>query len=69
MPSRDKLLALGFGFALNIDGMQKLLKITRFPMLYIKEARDSVIIFGFDKRISIGEMNDLLFELGYPIIE
>ena len=68
-PTRDKLLALGFGMGLSIEEMQKVLKTSEYPVLYVKNKRDSIILFGLDKQISVGEMNELLYEMGEDIIE
>ena len=35
----------------------------------MKNKRDSIILFGLDKQISVGEMNELLYEMGEDIIE
>lgn len=68
-PTRDKLLALGFGMELSIDEMQKVLKISEYPILYVRNKRDSIILFGLDKKVSVGEMNELLYEMGEAVIE
>ncbi|BDF33620.1 hypothetical protein CE91St62_16850 [Lachnospiraceae bacterium] len=68
-PTRDKLLALGFGMGLTIEEMQKVLKTSEYPVLYVKNKRDSIILFGLDKQISVGEMNELLYEMEEDIIE
>lgn len=68
-PTRDKLLAIGFGMGLTIDEMQKTLKISKYPILYVKNKRDSIILFGLMKQIYIGEMNELLYEMNEDIIE
>ena len=68
-PTRDKLLALGFGMGLSIDEMQKVLKISEYPILYVRNKRDSIILFGLDKKVSVGEMNELLYEMGEAVIE
>ncbi|MCB7521521.1 hypothetical protein LIZ64_07185 [[Clostridium] hylemonae] len=68
-PARDKLLALGFGMSLSVDEMQKVLKVSESPVLYVRNKRDSIILFGLDKHVSVGEMNELLYEMGEDIIE
>ena len=68
-PARDKLIALGFGMSLSVDEMQKVLKVSESPVLYVRNKRDSIILFGLDKHVSVGEMNELLYEMGEDIIE
>lgn len=68
-PARDKILALGFGMGLNIDEIQRLLKVSENPVLYVKNRRDSIILFGIDKQVSLSEMNEFLYEMGENIIE
>lgn len=68
-PNRDKLLALGFGMELSIEEMQKMLKISEYPILYVKNKRDSIILFGLKKKASLSEVNELLYEMHENIIE
>ena len=68
-PNRDKLLALGFGMELSIEEMQKMLKISEYPILYVKNKRDSIILFGLKKKASLSAVNELLYEMHENIIE
>lgn len=68
-PARDKVLMLCVGFGLNVEETQQLLKITGYAQLYSKEERDNVILFGLTKTLSIIEINDLLYEMNYTILE
>lgn len=63
-PSRDKLIQLIFGMGLNITDAQRLLKIAGVNELYPRVKRDSIIIFALNKKISITQCDELLFELG-----
>lgn len=67
-PSRDKLIALIFGFPLALSDAQRLLRIGQFSELYPRKTRDSVILFGLRKKLSLPEVDDLLFELGEQTI-
>lgn len=62
MPSRDKLICLAVGMGLTFEETQGLLKITGFAPLYPKRARDSIIIFGLQKKMSVPQINSLLYE-------
>lgn len=68
-PTRDKVLMLCVGFALTVEETQQLLKITGYAQLYSKEERDNVILFGLTKHLSIIDINDLLYEMNYGILE
>ena len=62
MPSRDKLLCLCLGMELNSEETNKLLKTVGFAPLYPKNKRDSIILFGFEKRQSVMTINEGLYE-------
>lgn len=68
LPSRDKLIALCFGFKLNLEQTNNLLKNIGFAELYVKNKRDSIIIFGIDSRKSIFAVDEILFENGLSIL-
>ena len=68
-PTRDKVLMLSVGFGLTVEETQQLLKITGYAQLYSKEERDNVILFGLTKHLSIIDINDLLYEMNYGILE
>ncbi len=68
-PTRDKVVMLCVGFDLTVEETQQLLKITGYAQLYSKEERDNVILFGLTKHLSIIEINDLLYEMNYGILE
>ncbi len=63
-PSRDKLIALIFGFPLELDDAQRLLRIGGVSELYPRIRRDSIVLFGLKNRLSVHELDDLLFEMG-----
>ena len=45
-PSRDTLLSICIGMQLNVDETQQLLLFAGFAPLYVKNIRDSIILFG-----------------------
>lgn len=67
-PSRNKLIQLIFGMGLDITDSQRLLKIAGVNELYPRVKRDSIIIFALNKKISLSECDELLFELGEETI-
>ncbi len=62
VPERPKLLCLAVAMELNIDQVQTLLKCAGFAQLYVKQPADSVVLYGLCNRLSVAEINDLLFE-------
>lgn len=68
-PSLDKVIMLCFGLSLTFDEVQKLLKTAGYPQLYTKNERDNAIIYGLIKRLSLLEVNEILFDLGLDILE
>lgn len=64
VPSREVLLCLCIGMKLNLDETQTALKIARYAVLYPKDERDSIIIFGIGKSHSLIEINTALYDHG-----
>ena len=67
-PSRDKLVALMFGYMLSVNDGNMLLKSAGLSALYPRDKRDAVIIFGLHNRLGISEVDDLLFELNLDTV-
>jgi len=62
-PSRDKLLALAVAMTLTFEECQRLLRLAAVNELYVKNKRDSIIIFGLMRGLNNMELNDLLYEM------
>lgn len=62
MPSRDKLLAIGFGLQLDLDEMDKLLRQAGYSPLYARSKRDAIIIRAIVHGKSIFAVNEMLFD-------
>ena len=60
-PSRKKLLALAVAMQLEPSDVQELLRCAGFAPLYVKIPYDSVVIYGICKRLSLTEINEMLF--------
>lgn len=69
VPLRDKVIMLCFGFDLNVDETQDLLRLTGYNVLYSKELRDNAILFGITKKLSIIEMNSVLYDLDLELLK
>jgi len=67
-PSRNTLLCLCVGFAMNVEESQQLLKIAGFAPLYPKHARDSIILHGINNSSSVSEINEHLYNHDMPTL-
>ena len=61
VPERKKLLCLALSMGLNIDEVQQLLKCAGYPQLYVKKPFDSVVLYGFCKKLTVIQINELLY--------
>lgn len=68
-PSRDKLLMFCFGLEMTAEETQHFLLECSAPILYAKNKRDNVIIFALENKLTIIELNELLYELNLNIFE
>lgn len=68
-PSRDKVIALCLAMHLSIEESHFLLCSNGYPDLYAKNKRDSILIFGITKGLSLMETNELLYEFEESILE
>lgn len=59
-PSRDKVLAIAFGFHLTLEQTQDLLKKAEYPVLYTRIKRDAYIMHCFHKHFTLDEANAFL---------
>ena len=67
--SRDKLIRLCIGFPLSVDETQKVLKYGKVRPLYPRDERDAYILFGLNKKYTLDEINDLLYEHNLALFE
>lgn len=64
VPERKKLLCLAVGMELTLDEAQTLLKCAGYSPLYVKLPFDSIVLYGICKKLSVMEINELLFSYG-----
>jgi hypothetical protein len=67
-PSRDKVIQLAFGFDMDYDEAQTMLKIARKSALYPKIERDAVIIHALKNNLPDGDVQATLSELSLPLL-
>lgn len=62
--SRDKILIISCSIGLSVEETNNLLKISGFNKLYIKDKRDSLIIYGLERNKSSEDIEMLLSDNG-----
>ena len=67
-PSRDNVIRLAFGFEMDYNETQTLLKRARKSALYPKLKRDAVVIFALNRKLNIMDVQLTLDELGLPLL-
>ena len=67
-PSRDKAIQLAFGFEMNYDETQELLKAARKSALYSRVKRDAVVIYALKQGLAVEEVQATLYDLGLPLL-
>ena len=60
-PSRNRMLCICLGMEATLDETQELLKRSGKGLLYPKDRRDAIIIYGLLHKQSLFEVNDKLF--------
>ena len=63
-PGRDKVIMLSIGTGLDLKNVQRALKTAGCSILYPKNRRDSILIFGIDSGESVAGINLLLERYG-----
>mgnify|MGYP001073891055 FL=1 len=63
-PSRDNVLRLAFGFGIDVDETQIMLRAARKAPLYPRIKRDAAIICGLSRHYTMIEMQTLLSDMG-----
>lgn len=64
VPERNKLICLTIAMGLDLDETQTLLKCAGYPVLYVKKPFDSIVIYGVCNKMSVVDINELLYEYG-----
>ena len=67
--SRDKLIRICIGFPLSVEEAQKVLRYGKVRPLYPRDERDAYILFGLNKKYTLDELNDLLYEHNLDFFE
>ncbi len=63
-PGREKVLCLAVAMGLNLEEVQRLLKVSGYAPLYAKSESDCVVIYGVCRKMTVLEINELLYDNG-----
>ncbi len=66
--SRDHLIAIAFGFGLDLEETQKMLKASGNRELYVRDERDAIIFLAVRDRKTVTELNIDLYENGFETL-
>ena len=67
-PSRKKLLTIARAMELNLEETNYLLRYGGFGVLYVRDVWDSIVMHAIEKNLTIIETNNLLYNLGQPLL-
>lgn len=67
-PSRDKIIQLCISANLTLKETNKCLILGNVNELYVKNPRDSILIFSINKNLSLFDINELLYEYNLPLL-
>lgn len=59
---REKLIQLAFGFPLNLEETQRLLRFGGHNELYVKKKREAFIMYALEKGYELDHVNELLYQ-------
>ena len=69
LASKDKVLQCAFALKLDLHDTNVLLTLSNNQNLYPKIKRDALIIFGINRQYNLLQMNDLLDEYQFSILD
>lgn len=67
-PGRDMIICIAFAMGLNLEETGQLLRIARVPLLDARNRRDSIIIFAINRKLTVPDTNDILYEFNEPCL-
>ena len=67
-PSRDTCIQLAFGFEMDVEEAQRLLRVADKSTLYPRVLRDAAIIYSLHNGISLTDTDMVLEKLGVSVL-
>lgn len=68
-PSRNTVIRLCIGLKASSEQTKALLLKLKLAPLYSKDKRDSIILFGIIHKLSLVEINELLYDNDLPLLQ
>lgn len=68
-PSRSKLLAICVAMKMDIKETQYFLRAAQVPVLYPRNQRDCIILYGLEQGASVMELNETLYTMQFELLE
>lgn len=68
-PARVKLLALAVAMGLNLEEVQRLLKVCGYAPLYAKKEFDCIVIYGICRKMNVLAINEMLYDNGKDTLD
>ena len=59
--TRDVYIAIAIAMKLSYEEIQPLLRLAKYIMLDPRDERDSILIYAIEKKLTVMETNDILF--------
>ena len=59
-PGKDVVIQIGIAIGVTLPELQRMLKLSHNEELYVKDKRDSIIIYGIQKGKDLYEIDELL---------
>ncbi|MBR4724547.1 MAG: XRE family transcriptional regulator [Lachnospiraceae bacterium] len=66
--SRDKLIKLALAFPLTVAETNRLIRQGGYNELYVRNKRDVLVIYSLEKKLSVGDVNELLYSNGEELL-
>ena len=63
-PSRDVILCIALAMQLTCQKTNQLLRVARMSSLDARNRRDSIVLFALNRKLSVPDTNDILYEMG-----
>ena len=66
---REKLIQLAFGFPLNLEETQRLLRFGGHSELYVKKKREAYLMYALENGYTLEQTNELLYQNGEETLD
>lgn len=67
-PGRDVIICIALAMGLNLEETGQLLRIAHLSHLDARNRRDSIIIFAINRKLTVPDTNDILYEFNEPCL-